>query len=83
MFQRYFRSINKAEGNINSLKKKLKVLRFDDLLGMETLWKIALDSPNDKVKEIVHELLVDLHLKFDHINVTPEHKAAVMSRFID
>lgn len=65
------------------MKKKIKVLKFDDLLGMETLWKIALHSPHEKVKEVVHELLVDLHLKFDHNNVTLEHKAVVINRFIE
>lgn len=65
------------------MKKKIKVLKFDDLLGMETLWNIALHSPNEKVKEVVHELLVDLHLKFDYSNVTLEHKANVISRFIE
>lgn len=65
------------------MKKKIKVLKFDDLLGMETLWKIALHSPHDKVKDVVHELLVDIHLKFDHINDTLEHKANVISKFIE
>jgi hypothetical protein len=50
---------------------------------MDTLWNIALHASNEKVKEVVHELLVDLHLKFDHANVTQEHKAQVLSKFID
>ena len=50
---------------------------------METLWKIALHANSEKVKEIVHELLVDLHLKFDHANVTIEHKAEVINKFIE
>ena len=83
VFNKYFRQINKAEGNINMLKKKIKVFKFHDILGIETLWKIALHSPNEKVKQIVHELLVDLHLKFDHQNVDIDHKAKVLSLFIE
>ena len=83
VFTKYFRQINKAEGNINMLNKKIKVLKFNDILGIETLWKIALHSPNEKVKQVVHELLVDLHLKFDHQNVTIEHKTKVISHFIE
>lgn len=49
---------------------------------MDTLWHIALHSASEKVKDIVHELLVDLHLKFDHANVTYEHKAAVLDSFV-
>ena len=49
---------------------------------MDTLWQIALTSQNEKVKQLVHELLVDLHLKFDHPNVTPEHKSQVLSCFV-
>lgn len=83
VFHKYFKMINKSEQNLNHLKKKIKVLQFDKLLGMDTLWSIALHAANEKVKEIVHELLVDLHLKFDHQNVTQEHKVAVLSCFID
>jgi hypothetical protein len=82
VFHKYFKSINKAEQNLNAHKKKIKVLRFNQLLGMDTLWQIALTSQNEKVKQLVHELLVDLHLKFDHPNVTPEHKSQVLSCFV-
>lgn len=50
---------------------------------MESLWKIALHSQIEKVKSFVHELLVDLHLKFDHQNDTLGHKVSVISRFIE
>jgi len=83
VFYKYFKSINKAENNLNALKKKMKILRFDQLLGMDTLWSIALHAGSEKVKEVVHELLVDLHLKFDHANVTQEHKQAVINVFVE
>lgn len=44
VFHKYFKSINKAEQNLNAHKKKIKVLRFDQLIGMDTLWQIALSS---------------------------------------
>jgi recombinational DNA repair protein (RecF pathway) len=61
----------------------MKVLRFDSLLGLETLWRIALTSSNEKVKSEVHELLVDLHLKFDHASQPIEHKQQILQAFID
>jgi len=44
VFHKYFKSINKAEQNLNAHKKKIKVLKFDSLLGINTLWQIALTS---------------------------------------
>lgn len=83
VFHKYFKSINKAEQNLAFHKKKIKVIRFDQLIGMDTLWQIALHAGSEKVKEVVHELLVDLHLKFDHANATMEHKTAIINAFVE
>ena len=42
------------------------VINYKDLIGLETLWHIAIESDNDKVKEESMDLLVDLHLKLDN-----------------
>ena len=39
--------------------------RFDNLIGLETLFSITIQSENEKVREESIELLVDLHLKLD------------------
>ena len=67
VFQKYFRLINMSNQFIvqERQKNKIKVLNFDQLMGMDALWKMALFSQNEKAKEISQELLVSLHLKFE------------------
>jgi hypothetical protein len=43
----------------------MKVKNYGKLLGLDTLWKISIESENEKVREESMDLLVDLHLKFD------------------
>jgi hypothetical protein len=43
----------------------MRVLNYDNLVGLETLWKISVESENEKAREESMDLLVDLHLKFD------------------
>ena len=46
------------------------VINYDQLIGLDTLWHIAIESENDRVKEESMDLLVDLHLKLDgRINI--------------
>ena len=46
------------------------VINYDQLIGLDTLWRIAIESENDRVKEESMDLLVDLHLKLDvRINI--------------
>lgn len=73
-FQKYFRMINSAEQNLATPRNKIQVLKFDSLIGMENLWKMALLSSNEKAKELSQELLVSLHLKWDSSTATQEHK---------
>ena len=44
----------------------MRVVDFNHLIGLDTLWRISIESENDKVKEESMDLLVDLHLKFDN-----------------
>ena len=50
---------------MNFCKKKMKVINYKGLIGLETLWKISIESQNEKAKEDSMDLLVDLHLQFD------------------
>jgi hypothetical protein len=67
----YFKVINKQEEFIEIQRKRLRVVDFNQLIGLDTLWRISIESENDKVREESMDLLVDLHLKFDN-RVTQE-----------
>jgi hypothetical protein len=54
----------------------MKVIKFDSLIGVDTLWKFAIEAENEKVKEESMDLLVDLHLKFEQ-SVSIEEQQAV------
>lgn len=43
----------------------MKVIKFKQLLGLDALWSMAIETQNGKAKEMSQELLIDLHLKFD------------------
>lgn len=43
----------------------MRVLSFDNLIGLDTLWRMAIESENEKSRDESIDLLVDLHLKFD------------------
>ncbi len=51
----------------------MKVTNYQNLIGLETLWKISIECENDKPREESMDLLVDLHLKFSH-TVTIENQ---------
>ena len=64
-FHKYFKVINKQEEFLEVLKRKMRVISYKNLIGLDTLWRIAIESENEKSKEESMDLLVDLHLKFD------------------
>lgn len=64
-FHKYFKVINKQEENLEVTKRKMRVLNYNNLIGLDTLWRIAIESENEKSREECMDLLVDLHLKFD------------------
>jgi hypothetical protein len=43
----------------------MRVVHYDKLIGLDTLWRIALESENERSREESMDLLVDIHLKFD------------------
>jgi len=64
-FHNYFKLINRQEENLEVVKRRMRVLNYNKLLGLETLWRISIESENEKSREESMDLLVDLHLKFD------------------
>lgn len=81
-FHKYFKVINKQEDNIQYERKKLRVVHFNNLIGLDTLWSIAIESENEKARDESMDLLVDLHLKFDQ-SVSIEDQRNVWLEFID
>lgn len=57
--------INKQEEILEVTKKKMRVVQYDKLIGLDTLWRISIESESDKSREESMDLLVDLHLKFE------------------
>jgi hypothetical protein len=47
------------------MRQCYKVLSFEEIDGLETLWEIAVTSENEKVKEESSNLLSILYLKLD------------------
>ncbi len=43
----------------------MRVILYDSLVGLDTLWRIAIENENDKSREESMDLLVDLHLRLD------------------
>ena len=43
----------------------MRVINHSKLIGLDTLWRIAVESENEKSREESMDFLVDLHLKFD------------------
>ena len=41
------------------------VVDYKKLIGLDTLWSIAVESDNERSREDSMDLLVDLHLKLD------------------
>lgn len=62
-FQKYFKVINQQEENIETLRKKLIVINFNQIIGLDALWQISIANENDKAREESMDLYVDIHLK--------------------
>ena len=60
-------------------RTKVKVINFEKLLGMDALWKMAIQTKNEKAKEIIQELLVALHLKFDNTTISGQAKLVIVN----
>lgn len=46
-------------------RKRMRVIHHDKLIGLDTLWRMAIESENERSREESMDLLVDLHLKLD------------------
>lgn len=64
-FHKYFKVINRQEENLEQVRRKMRVCNYEQLIGLDTLWKIAIESENERSRDESMDLLVDLHLKFD------------------
>ncbi|CDW78729.1 UNKNOWN [Stylonychia lemnae] len=74
-FQKYFKIINSQEENMEIQRKRMRVINHDKLIGLDTLWRMAVESENEKSKEESMDLLVELHLKFDQsLSIPEQHK---------
>ena len=60
----------------------MRVVDYKSLIGLDTLWRIAIESENDKVREESMDLLVDLHLKFDG-RVSLDEQKIIWAEFIE
>ena len=80
-FQKYFKILNTNDEKIEIIGRSLRVLDFDKLHGMETLWAIVLKSPTATIREPSISLLVDMHLKHDD-SVDPKKKIEIWEGFL-
>lgn len=60
----------------------MEVSNFEHLIGLDGLWRISLESENEKARDASRELLVDLHLRLDS-SYDPAAKRGIMQSFID
>lgn len=67
-FNTYFVQINRTEGALKNTSKRLRVVDFDKLKGLDSLWEISLNSVNPKARELCQDLLVNLYLKTQEPN---------------
>lgn len=62
-FHTYFRLINQEEGHLEQYRGRVEVRDFENLVGLDSLWRITFDGDNEKAREESGDLLVDLHLR--------------------
>lgn len=55
--------INKAEGAFKNTSKRFRVLNFEKIVGLDSLWAISLNNTSQKVRDPCQELLVNVYLK--------------------
>lgn len=82
-FHTYFRYINRDEGNLDISRKKVEVIDFEQLLGMDSLWQICFDSQNEKAREESRELLVQIHLRLSEQRYDAAMRQQIMQAYLD
>lgn len=76
-----FRLINEDEGLLHQYANTLEVNNFEEIIGLESLWQLAIESSVEKTRQDSRQILVLLHLKLCQ-NYTDEDKRAVMTKFL-
>jgi len=64
-------------------KGTYRILSFENISGLDTLWEIAIKSQDSKVKEDSSHLLSVLHLNLDEDNYDFENKVQIWKLFVD
>lgn len=80
-FHTYFKLINIQQGNLEQYRKKLEVVDFSKLVGLDTLWQLSFESRNDKARDESRELLVDVHLRLGN-SYDMDSRRGIMSKFV-
>jgi hypothetical protein len=81
-FHTYFRLINREEGHLDHGRRKVEVCGFEQLIGVDSLWRIAFEGDNGKARDDSRELLVDLHLRLGP-GYEPAARRQIMQSFLD
>jgi len=81
-FHTYFKLINREHGFIQQQRKKIEVTKFEDMIGMDSLWQISIDSENERARDESRELLVDIHLRLDQ-SYEQAARRGIMEAFVD
>ena len=75
-FQGLFISVNESKGKINCVRRSndehLRITTFDtDLIGLDFLWRVALETPNTAIAESAIKLLKACFVSTDEENARP------------
>lgn len=82
-FEKFFFFYNRERKYIQYLRGSYKVLEFENINGMETLWEIVILSEDEKVKEDSMYLLSILHLHLDPDRYEDGNKVKVWEHFVN
>lgn len=58
--------INKESGALDEYDNIVTIYKFDELQGMDILWKLALECYNEKAQKHSRKLLIDTHLRVNN-----------------
>jgi hypothetical protein len=50
-FNTYFLMINRLEGALKNAQKRFRVLNFDKIVGLDSLWSISLNNVSPKARD--------------------------------
>ena len=70
------------EGNLEAYKKRVEIIRYEELKGMDTLWRLTFEAQNEKAREESRELLIDVHLRLRLSYDQQDEKIKIKNLFI-